>query len=72
MNLWVSTVDDEGDVLDDASYARLLKILLPYYSELEMTAPPKPNKTARNFEKQVQSISSLVRKTEEVFNTKFV
>ena len=29
----------------DASYARLIKIMLPYYSELGMTPPPKPNET---------------------------
>lgn len=27
------------------SYARLIKIMLPYYSELGMTPPPKPNET---------------------------
>ena len=33
---------------------RLLKILSPYCSELGLTPPPKPNKTAHNFDKQVQ------------------
>lgn len=42
VNRWVSTFDDGGDVLDDASY------------------------------KAAELFSSLVRETEEVFNTKFV
>jgi hypothetical protein len=46
VNLWVFTFDDGGrDVLDDATYARLLKILSPCYIELGLlTTPPKPNK----------------------------
>lgn len=56
VNLWVSTFDDGGDVLDDASYARPIKILSPYYNELGLTPPPKPNETVRNFDKQVQAI----------------
>ncbi|MDQ3887855.1 MAG: hypothetical protein M3251_01130 [Thermoproteota archaeon] len=44
VNLWVSTFDDGEDVLYDATYARLLKILSLYHIELGLTPPPKPNK----------------------------
>lgn len=56
LNLWVSTFDEGGDSLDDASYAQLLKILAPYYRELGVTPPPKPNETPRNFPDQVAAL----------------
>ena len=56
LNLWVSTFDDGGNSLDDATYERLLKILAPYYRELGMEPPPKPNGVARNFQDQVAAL----------------
>ena len=56
LNLWVSTFDDGGDSLDEATYERLLKILTPYYRELGVEPPPKPNGVARNFHDQVAAL----------------
>jgi nitronate monooxygenase len=56
LNLWVSTFDRGGDTLDEASYARLVKLLAPYYRELGVTPPPKPHATARNFQEQVGAL----------------
>lgn len=56
LNLWVSTFDEGGDTLDEATYERLLKILAPYYGELGVAPPPKPNGVARNFQDQVAAL----------------
>jgi nitronate monooxygenase len=56
LNLWVSTFDAEGDSLDEATYERLMKVLAPYYRELGVTPPPKPNQTARSFQDQVEAL----------------
>jgi nitronate monooxygenase len=56
LNLWVSTFDRGGDTLDEAAYARLVKLLAPYYRELGVTPPPKPHATARNFQEQVAAL----------------
>ena len=56
LNLWVSTFDKGGDVLDDANYNRVLELLKPYYRELGVTPPPKPNNKAQNFADQVAAL----------------
>jgi len=56
LNLWVSTFDDGGEVLDDAAYERLLKVLAPWYRELGVPPPPRPNQIARNFTEQVAAL----------------
>ncbi len=56
LNLWVSTSDRGGDILDESSYERLLKILAPYYRELGVTPPPKPNEVVRIFQEQVAAL----------------
>jgi nitronate monooxygenase len=56
LNLWVSTFDDGGDSLDEATYERLLKILAPYYRELGVEPPPRPDGVVRNFQDQVAAL----------------
>jgi len=56
LNLWVSTFDRGGDVLDEATYDRWIKRLAPYYRELGVTPPPKPNEITRNFQEQVAAL----------------
>lgn len=56
LNLWVSTFDDGGDSLDDASYDRVTKLLGPYYRELGVIPPPKPHDAARNFHDQAAAL----------------
>lgn len=56
LNLWVSTFDEGGDSLDEATYERLLKVLAPYYRELGVEPPPKPDGVARNFQDQMAAV----------------
>ena len=56
LNLWVSTFDDGGDTLDEATYERLLKVLAPWYRELGVPPPPRPHQVARNFADQVAAL----------------
>lgn len=56
INLWVSTFDDGGDALADACYERLLRVLEPWYRELNVPLPPKPDATPRDFEQQVEAL----------------
>ena len=55
-NLWVSTFDEGGDSLDQATYERGVKILEPYFRELGLAVPPKPSGKARNFSDQVAAV----------------
>jgi len=41
LNLWVSTSDRGGDILDESSYERLLKILAPYHIQLRAGLWPR-------------------------------
>jgi nitronate monooxygenase len=56
LNLWVSTFDQGGDTLDQQTYDRVVEILAPYYRELGVIPPPRPNGTPRNFDDQVDAL----------------
>jgi nitronate monooxygenase len=56
LNLWVSTFDEGGDTLGEATYERVIKILTPYYRQLGVTPPPKPKDIARDFQEQVAAL----------------
>ena len=68
LNLWVSTFDPGGDVLDQETYDRVAKILEPYYRELGLTPPPRPSGRARNFNDQ---IAALIEARPAVFSFVF-
>ena len=56
LNLWVSTFDAGGDSLEQETYERVVKILEPYYRELNLAVPARPTGVARNFEDQVAAL----------------
>jgi nitronate monooxygenase len=68
MNLWVSTFDPGGDMIDQATYDRVVDLLAPYYRELGVNPPPRPKGTARNFNDQV---ASLIEASPAVFSFVF-
>ena len=68
MNLWVSTFDAGGDVIDQETYDRVVDLLAPYYRELGVNPPPRPSGTARNFNDQV---AALIEASPAVFSFVF-
>jgi len=56
MNLWVSTFDPGGESLTAETYARVTKLLEPYYQELKLEIPPMPNFKPQNFDDQVAAL----------------
>jgi nitronate monooxygenase len=56
LNLWVSTFDRGGDMLELETYDRVVKLLEPYYRELKVEPPPRPSGTPRNFDDQVAAL----------------
>ena len=56
LNLWVSTFDAGGDLLEQETYERVVKILEPYYRELNLAVPARPTGAVRNFNDQVAAL----------------
>ncbi len=56
INLWVSTFDPGGESLSTETYARVTKLLEPYYQELKLEIPPMPNPKPQNFDDQVAAL----------------
>jgi nitronate monooxygenase len=59
INLWVSTHDQGGDVLDEKTYQRVTELLKPYYKELAVEPPPfstVANNHAPDFDEQVAAL----------------
>ncbi len=56
LNLWISSHDPGGLEPSEAEYARHLARFEPYYRELGIAPPPRPNRTGERFEDQVHAL----------------
>ncbi len=56
MNLWVSTHDAGGETLAAETYERVVKLIEPFYKELNVDIPPIPNAKPANFDDQVAAL----------------
>lgn len=57
MNLWVSDRDPGADAMSEAEYARAAAILRPYFDEVGVALPPRPEApVGQRFDDQVEAL----------------
>jgi nitronate monooxygenase len=56
VNLWVPIRGQDDAVVGDAAYARSARHLAPYWQEVGLTAPPRPERFAQAFEAQAAAL----------------
>ncbi len=56
LNLWLPFEDSDAPQLDDAAYADHARLLAPYYAELGIDPPPKPERFTPRFEDQMEAV----------------
>ena len=56
MNLWVSVADPGGESMDDAAFERAWQAFAPYYGELGVEKPVKPQQFHHPFEVQFEAL----------------
>jgi nitronate monooxygenase len=56
LNLWVSTHDRDIATISDEEFERLWQIFAPYFAELNVPKPKRPQKIHQNFDDQVEAV----------------
>jgi nitronate monooxygenase len=56
LNLWVTNVDANADTYTDEQYNQLCVLFKPWFDELSIPVPGKPQVTGNKFEEQAQAI----------------
>jgi nitronate monooxygenase len=55
-NLWVSVADPGGETIDDAAFERVWQAFAPYYRELGVEKPTRPQRFHQPFEDQFEAL----------------
>lgn len=56
LNLWISDHDPGGLEMDPGQYEQVIRLLLPYFSELDLEPPPPPRSFTHRFEDQMEAL----------------
>ena len=56
LNLWVSDHDDGGYPIDDATFERAWQAFAPYFRELGLSKPEKPDRAHPAFDEQIEAL----------------
>ncbi len=56
LNLWIPLDDADAPQLDDAAFARNAALLQPYFAELGIEAPPRPQRFMPAYAEQVEAV----------------
>ncbi|TWT23319.1 nitronate monooxygenase [Luteimonas marina] len=56
LNLWLPFEDSDDPPIDDDAYANHAALLAPYYAELGIDPPPRPERFTPRFEDQIEAL----------------
>ena len=56
LNLWVSVADPGGESIDEAGFERVWQAFAPYYEELGVAKPTRPERFHYSFEEQFEAL----------------
>ncbi|GGY80439.1 NAD(P)H-dependent flavin oxidoreductase [Pseudoduganella plicata] len=56
LNLWIPLDDADDPRIDDAQFARNAALLQPYFTELGLAMPPRPERFAPRYAEQIEAV----------------
>jgi len=56
LNLWVPLKDDPIDTYEKGNFDELKKVFAPYFEQMQVSLPEKPDPKTQNFEQQVEAV----------------
>jgi nitronate monooxygenase len=59
LNLWIPLGDSDGPLLDDEAFARNAALLQPYFAELGLESPQRPQRFAPSYAEQVEAVLTV-------------